>query len=398
MGKTIIILLDKVFVNGDSDPRVYRSACYFMNIGYKVKLVCFTDTKLQEIELIDNIEVFRIIPEHVVTPRGSLSLTKKIAKKISDKLDYDVVLSNDHTMLNIAVKMKSIKLSKLYIHDSHEYFQDYRLIFEESDGIWLKFKSIVWRRIEMWKERSNAKKVDYWITVCTSLSDIFDKTFKLKNPSRVLRNFPKYDNKLMLKLDEVNRSGFDKLERIKNNYNLIYFGNYYKQDSGLESVLIALSKLPENVNLILLGTDKSSGFFGKIFNELGIKDRVLVIGRLSHQLMPEVSKYAKIGIVPTIGNSSLSRYYSLPNKLLECMKVELPIICTDLPEHVNLLKNTGSAEFIGMYNDDKTVQDILSKFQKIECSYDKYKLSISEFSRLHSMDYEYEKAFSFLKG
>lgn len=53
---------------------------------------------------------------------------------------------------------------------------------------------------------------------------------------------------------------------------------------------------------------------------MNLKDRVITIKRVPHQLMPDVASFAKIGIIP--GNNRLSRFYSLTNKLLESIIIE----------------------------------------------------------------------------
>ena len=106
--KSILILLDKVFKDCNSDPRVYRTASYFKRQNFKVKLICFDDKALNEKDLIDGIEIHRIIPIEISRPRYQFKTTKNVAKKIISEYDFDIVISNDHMMLNIL----SVKFSK----------------------------------------------------------------------------------------------------------------------------------------------------------------------------------------------------------------------------------------------------------------------------------------------
>ena len=393
---TIIILLDKVYHNCDSDPRVYRTINFFQKKNYSVKLVSFEEPSLFKFEIKEGVEIHRIIPKNITIPRHSLLITRRIAKKIFMEHDYDIALSNDHVMLNILSELKRHSKSKLYLHDSHEFFQDYRLCFNQTDSLMYKIKSILWRKIETYLERKNAQKVDYWITVCESLATKFDEIMKLKNKPLVIRNIPKYDNKYQLTLEKDEPEIYLKLESQKKIFNLIYFGNYFKNDSGLESVFNALKKLDKKIKLILLGTDKSGGYFKKLILDMNLKDRVITIKRVPHQLMPEVASYAKIGIIPTPGNNSLSRFYSLPNKLLESIAVGLHIICTNIPEHQKLLAVSSSAKLYGYCNDLKATNEIIDHVKSINDKYDKFKTNADNISNQFSADAEYDNTFAFL--
>ena len=112
--------------------------------------------------------------------------------------------------------------------------------------------------------------------------------------------------------------------------------------------------------------------------------------------MPEAASYAKIGIIPTPGNNSLSRFYSLPNKLLECVAIGLPIICTNIPEHKKLMEKTGSSKLYSYYNDEKATNEIVDSIKSIHNEYPIYKENALKTLNSFSMDLEYENAFSFL--
>lgn len=393
---TIIILLDKVYHNSDSDPRVHRTISYFLKQNYSVKLISFEDPTLKRIEIIERIEIHRIIPKNISVPRYSFGITRRIANELLTNYNYDIALSNDHVMLRILCELQKKSKSKLYVHDSHEFFQDYRLSFNETDGPMYKIKSKLWRKIETYLERKNARKVDFWITVCESLATKFDEIMQLKNKSIVVRNIPNFNNYngLSLKKDELEY--YKKLESLKKSFNLIYFGNYFEQDSGLESVFKAMQYMNSSFKLILLGTDKSGNYFDKLIEDLNLKDKVFKLNRISHQLMPEVASYCKIGVVPTTGTDSLSRFYSLPNKLLECVSLGLPIICTRLPEHLKLLNDSCSTLFVDSSNSIKTTNQIVEGIHKIQSNYKYFKNNALKMSNSISSEIEFNNAFKFL--
>ena len=112
--------------------------------------------------------------------------------------------------------------------------------------------------------------------------------------------------------------------------------------------------------------------------------------------MPEVATYAKIGIIPTPGNNSLSRFYSLPNKLLESMAIGLPIICTNIPEHQKLLAGSGSSKLYDYCNDLKATNEIIDHVKSINDQYSNFKKNADKISNQFSTDAEYDNTFAFL--
>ena len=101
-------------------------------------------------------------------------------------------------------------------------------------------------------------------------------------------------------------------------------------------------------------------------------NRVLFIDPIPANYVPLVASYAKIGITPTIDDNTLSTFFSLPNKVFDYIKSEIPFIATDLPEHVNILENFKNGITIHGNNSQKAEQ-IAIAFNKIMDNYKDYK-------------------------
>ncbi|WP_323128463.1 glycosyltransferase family 4 protein [Candidatus Thiothrix anitrata] len=86
---------------------------------------------------------------------------------------------------------------------------------------------------------------------------------------------------------------------------------------GLESALKALSKLPKNTYLLIIGKDKKEKYFIKKSNELDIRNRVIFLEG-KQNVIPYYSA-ADVFILPTI-------YDPFPNATLEAMACGLPVI------------------------------------------------------------------------
>ena len=107
MKKSIVILLDNPFFSKNPDPRVKRTSLYFLKKGFKVSVVCLKSEKLPDFEVLDGIEVYRIFSSDIMRPKSLLALRRKMAKTICNLIDFDFIFSNDHTMLDLAVRIKN---------------------------------------------------------------------------------------------------------------------------------------------------------------------------------------------------------------------------------------------------------------------------------------------------
>lgn len=396
----ILILLDCKASDYSSDPRVFRTAYFLCQKGFKVSIVGFQSTP-EVIQLEKNLTIHNIIPEDIASFKSIFSERKEVAKTINAAFSYRYIIANDHLMLSIGRLMKDLNPTSKLIYDSHELFQDYQLEFFNNESFLIKLKSHIWRWIEKKKELSDVKHTDKVIASNDSIANVFESIFKLKAKVGVIRNIPIFDPKISQQDFESNFSDvFSLLEQTKNTTNLIYFGNYMRKLNGMEFLLEALKKLPPTYHLIILGTDKSNGYFDQLIADYGITDRILKINKIPHHYMPFVASYAQISVVPTLHNDYLQCLLSLPNKFLESIKCSLPVICIDLPEQKNIIEPFKNGYLINETKDDIT-ESIVKGVQEISNNYESYKKNAiacnhhidgtSDLENLVSLIREYEK-------
>ena len=275
-------------------------------------------------------------------------------------------------MLDLGSRIKQKSPETFLIYDSHEFFQDYQVEFSEKTSLSIKIKSLIWRKIEMFNERRNARKVDCFVTINKSFASFFDEIFKPKQSCLSIRNIPEFTAEMPL-IEKYNSSVFEQLEKIKNNNNIIYFGDYFKRLNGLETVFYALKKMPENTFLIMVGDDKSNEYFKQKAAELKISDRLCIISRLPHKYLKSIAVYAKIAVVPTMSYKYRQVYYSLPNKMFDSVKLELPIICSQLPEHVNIVNEFSNGILTNHENWEIASMEIAKAYSQIIDNYQYYK-------------------------
>jgi glycosyltransferase involved in cell wall biosynthesis len=115
---------------------------------------------------------------------------------------------------------------------------------------------------------------------------------------------------------------------------------------GLPQIFRALALLKQrgrNVRLALAGTILSDDYLTSLWDEaerLGVRQQVEYHGILSKEEALRFQKKADIGLVTY--QPLLYCINSLPNKLVECMALGLPVVCSDFPNYREIAEKTGA--------------------------------------------------------
>lgn len=146
------------------------------------------------------------------------------------------------------------------------------------------------------------------------------KKFELKNTDNELRE--QIRKELGLKKDDVALITASRLN-IKN---------------GIGDVIKALPKLPENVKFVILGVGELEKELKELTKKLGVSERVIFKGFVSHNEMPKFLKACDIFI-----RASLSEGFG--NSFVEAMAVKIPVIATPVGGVVDFLKENETGYF-----------------------------------------------------
>lgn len=391
----IIILLDHEFRNA-TDIRVSRTACMIRNNGFSLCIVAYNSVDLPKYELIDDVEIFRIIPAAYSRPRSIFRLRNNVSRMIESKFDTSYLFCVDHRMLDLGCRIKKINSNVKLIYDAHEYLQSYQPQFSKNDSFFYQIKSIGFRTWEKKLEKKNAFQMSLLCTISDSFASLYKNHFRFSAPVLVIRNVSEF-----LRPDKPFRDAFPeyykRLEEIKEKKNIIYFGNFYRYLNGIECLFESLKILPLEVSLILVGTNKDKSFFSKYFNDVELKDRMLHIERLPHSYLKDISRYAHVACIPTMRTEFLQTTLSLPNKLFDSIAAELPVICTDLEEHCKIIEFFGNGVTYNGSDWNSAPVNIKTAFLKIMSDYKIFKNKAQECVSLFSVKNEFNPLIEFFK-
>ena len=196
---------------------------------------------------------------------------------------------------------------KKCVYDAHEYFTEVPEVVERP-GV---------KKAWEWVADFCIPKVTAAMTVCESLSKIFEEKYRMK--FTVVRNVP-------FRKPLPNPKEFS-----ENKTKILLYQGVLNDGRGLEEIIEALPEIP-NVELWLAGEGDLSEKLREMVEELELTDRVEFFGRLKPEQLGEVTIRADLGL-NLLKNKGLNYYYSLANKAFDYIQAGLPSLNMAFPEY-----------------------------------------------------------------
>jgi len=182
------------------------------------------------------------------------------------------------------------------------------------------------------EERSGALRADAVITVSDSVADGMVRELRIRRPL-IVRNCPEWvpaperSDRLRVELDVPSDRAI-----------VLYHGGLVPT-RGLETLLAAVPLL-EGVQIVFMGDGRLRPALERRAAELQVGDRVAFRAAVPpNELLAYVAS-ADLGIIPTepvVANN----WFSLPNKLFECLMAGLPVAASRLPEIETIVEGEG---------------------------------------------------------
>lgn len=265
---------------------------------------------------------------------------------------FDVYHANDLDTLLPMWIISSIRRKKL-VYDTHEYFTGVpeiqnRLIVKK---VWESIEKLIFPRLK------------YVFTVNSSISNLYFKDYQIK--PNVLRNLP--SNIDIQKIKSKNELGLPYDKPI-----VILQGSGINVHRGSEELVEAIA-IQEKFFLCIVGAGDVIDNLKKRCNEKDLKNKVLFVDPLPYQMMMQYTLNSEVG-VSLDKNNNINYQFSLPNKIFDYSKAEIPFVSTNLIEikkivnefHTGVLINSlkpeeilnGIEEAIELSNSDSYLKNI----------------------------------------
>ncbi|MCX6269246.1 MAG: glycosyltransferase [Bacteroidetes bacterium] len=248
---------------------------------------------------------------------------------------YDLNVSNDLDTLpasylanrikNGFSRNRNLKSEIRFLHDCHEYFRG----VPELNG--RKAVTRVWK----WIEDRFFPKLKHVIAVNQSVADLYAKEYG--NPVTVIRNVP-FRKPLTGARDKTSM-------QIRDEQKVILYQGALNVDRGLEEAILAMKYLKTNGVLVLAGIGDIYENLKKLTSENGLSEKVRFLGQVPFQDLHAITLIADLGL-SIEKDVSINYRYCLPNKFLDYIQANIPVLVSPFPEMKALVDQYRIGEFI----------------------------------------------------
>lgn len=183
-------------------------------------------------------------------------------------------------------------------------------------------------------EQWGLRDVDAMITTTDTWADYLVGRYRISRPS-VVRNVPE---------SQEIRQGFDLRAElgIPVDQRVLLYQGSVQRNRGIEQVIDALGLLPRCV-LVVIGYGAQRPALERDVAARGLGDRVRFFGPVPNDKLIHYTAGVDVGMC-CIRNSSLSYYWSLPNKLFEYIMAGVPVVASDFPEMGGFVRSEAVGE------------------------------------------------------
>jgi glycosyltransferase involved in cell wall biosynthesis len=239
----------------------------------------------------------------------------------------DLLVSSDLPGL-VGANRASRRLGVGHYHDCHE-------LYLESTHI-----TRLERRVLGPYERAHMRRASFVVAVNQSIAGEYEARYGVR--PTVVRNCA--DAPAGGEVRDLRRlAGLGLEDRV-----LLYQGGFV-HGRGLDVCVAALSRLPEDVHLVMLGYGPLEHQLREWATEHGVSDRLHVVSAVPPEELLSYTASATVGLVP-YQPISRNNHYTLPNKIFEYTSVGLPVVASDLPELRRVVVDHGCGAVFDPYD------------------------------------------------
>jgi glycosyltransferase involved in cell wall biosynthesis len=241
----------------------------------------------------------------------------KLYQELKKKADKNTILHANDLDALLPNYLISKKLNIPLVFDSHE-------IFSEMPAIQGKMSQKLWRYLE----KKVIPEIKFMITASGSYAKWFQKKYNV-NPV-VVQNAPR-------KLDFH-------LEIPENNPKIILYQGAINPFRGIDKAILAMKHL-DNVVFKIAGDGPRKKEYEELVVKEDLQNKVQFLGKLKPEDLRKITVKADCGM-SIEENGGESYFYSLPNKVLDCIQARIPLILSELPEMQNIKNQFDVGEII----------------------------------------------------
>lgn len=325
MGKRKIIT--SAFSNLYTDQRIEKVCRTLYENGYEIELIGNDWNGAEEMSRPYPFSRIELTSKSLKT--AYFEFNWKLYQQLKQKADKDTILHANDLDALLPNYLMAKKLNIPLIFDSHE-------IFSEMPAIQGKMSQKFWRYLE----KTIIPKIKLMITASSGYANWFKNQYGI-DPV-VVQNAPRKLN-------------FHQ-EIPDNNPKVLLYQGAINPFRGIDKAILAMHHV-ENVVFQIAGDGPKKKEYEELVMKENLQHKVQFLGKLHPDDLRKITLTVDCGM-SIEENGGESYYYSLPNKVLDCIQARVPLILSSLPE-MQKIKNQFDVGEIIQNHEPSTIADAI---------------------------------------
>lgn len=317
---------------GGAEFAAYEVCKLFAKSGHKVKVVTKHFGEFKEHEILDGVEIFRVRAKRI---KGMQSLSAfpsmlKLAMKFSKESDI-VHAYIPYPSTIIAYIIKKLRKKPYIVTSQGSELLDY----PEERAIKL-LKPIIGVCL---------RKAEYVHVISNALK------------RSIVENYGVKESRIMVIPNGVNFNLFNiKMRKKSRKRKVIVSVSRLTPKNGIEFLIRAMKIVLKEIDaeLVIAGEGEQRRYLENLAEELGIKDKIVFLGWVKYENVPEILSKADVFVRPSITEG-------LGTAFLEAMACGVPVIATNVQGIVDIIKH----DYNGLLVEPKNVERIAESIIKV---------------------------------
>lgn len=287
----------------------------------------------------------------------------------------DVIVAHDYYLAFVGCIIAKIVRAKV-IYDAHE-------LIIPTPGERQSLRSRFWYL----QEAASIRWMNVVVAANTQRAQLMKEHYNLKVSPTVVRNIPMPNP---VGRAEGVKSGAIQLSRREPGEKLLVYQGVVSESRRLGDFIEAMVLLPSWYRMIVIGDGPGFQKLVAQVQELGLTERVELLGRVDRSLLPDILHQCDIGIVtyPYVG---LNNIYCAPNKVFEYAQSGLPMIATSQPPLLELFAAYNIGRTVDLSSRMNPAELIARAIIELDDDMEKVVLKLPDFVAAHQWSTEAER-------
>lgn len=320
-------IITSAFSNLCTDQRIEKVCKTLHDNGYQIELIGNDWNGAEKMSRPYPFTRIHLISKSLKT--AYFEFNWKLYQELKKKADRNTILHANDLDALLPNYLIAKKLNIPLVFDSHE-------IFSEMPAIQGKMSQKLWRYVE----KKIIPDIKFMITASSGYADWFRNKYAI-DPV-VIQNSPR-------KLD------FNQ-QIPENTPKVILYQGAINPFRGIDKAILAMQHL-DNVIFKIAGDGPLKKEYENLVLKENLQHKVEFLGKLLPEDLRKITLTADCGM-SIEENAGESYYYSLPNKVLDCIQARVPVILSNLAELQNIKRQFDIGEIIEDHHPENIAQSI----------------------------------------